>query len=153
MWVPPEVKDPILWQAPTRKTIGLFGAVRLKEGRLVAQQWEPFNGETFEIFLTHLLRYRLPKKKMIVVLDNSRYHHSRSLKAWLWDHRKFLRLDFLPPYSPQLNPIERVWKLTRKMCVHNRYFSTLNDLIASIENQFISWAKPNECLRRLCAII
>ena len=95
MWVPPEVKDPILWQAPTHKTIGMFGAVRLKEGRLVAQQWEEFNGETFEIFLTHLIRHRLPRKKMVIILDNSRYHHARSLKFWLWDHRRILRLDSL----------------------------------------------------------
>jgi transposase len=153
MWVPPEVKDPILWQAPTHKTIGMFGAVRLKEGRLVAQQWEEFNGETFEIFLTHLIRHRLPRKKMVIILDNSRYHHAQSLNSWLWDHRRILRLDFLPPYSPKLNPIERVWKLTRKMCVHNKYFPTLQDLISAVDRQFYSWAKPNESLRRLCAII
>ena len=153
MWVPPEVRDPILWHAPTHETIGIFGAVRLKDGKLVAQQWEDFNGETFAIFLTHLLRHRLPRKKMVVILDNSRYHHARSLKSWLRNQRKVLRLDFLPPYSPQLNPIERVWKLTRKLCVHNRYFPTLQGLIAAIDCQFISWAKPNETLRRLCAII
>ena len=153
MWVAPEVKDPILWHAPTHKTIGMFGAVRLKDGKLVTQQWEDFNGETFEIFLTHLLRHRLRQKKMVIILDNSRYHHARSLKSWLRDQGRFLRLDFLPAYSPQLNPIERVWKLTRKLCVHNRYFQTLQDLIAAIDSQFISWAKPNETLRRLCAIL
>ncbi len=153
MWVPPEVKDPILWQAPTHKTIGLFGAVRLEDGKLMAQQWDVFNGETFEIFLTHLLRNRRPPRKMVVILDNSKYHRSQSLQSWLWEQRRFLRLDFLPPYSPQLNPIERVWKLTRKICLHNRYFPTLKDLIASIEYQFICWAKPNDTLRRLCAII
>ena len=153
MWVPPEVKEPILWHAPTHKTIGVFGALRLKDGRLVTQQWEQFNAETFEMFLTHLLRHRHPKKKMVVVLDNSQYHHARSLRPWLRDHRRVMRLDFLPPYSPQLNPIERVWKLTRKMCVHNHYFPTLNDLISAVDRQFILWSKPNKVLRRLCAII
>src|SRR5215471_17255705 len=35
MWIPPEVKDPILLHAPTRKSVGYFGAVRLRDGRLV----------------------------------------------------------------------------------------------------------------------
>jgi transposase len=153
MWVPPEVKDPILWHAPTRKQIGMYGAVHLRNGRLVAQQWDQFNGETFGVFLEYLIRHRPRKKKMVIILDNSRYHHARSLQSWLWYHRRVLRLDFLPPYSPQLNPIERVWKLTRKLCIHNRYFPTLQDLMEAVSQQFILWAKPNETLRRLCAII
>lgn len=153
MWVPFDVKDPILWQAPTHKQIGMFGAVRLRDGRLLAQQWDNFDGETFGEFLKHLFRHRPSNKKMMIILDNSRYHHGRLLQPWLWDHRRKLRLDFLPPYSPQLNPIERVWKLTRKLCVHNRYFPTLEDLISAVGNQFTLWAKPNDALRRLCAII
>jgi transposase len=153
MWVPIEVKDPILWHAPTHKQIGMFGAVRLRDGRLVVQQWDEFNGETFGEFLKHLFRHRPPNKKMMIILDNSRYHQARSLRPWLWDHRRKLRLDFLPPYSPQLNPIERVWKLTRKLSVHNRYLPTLQDLILTVGNQFALWAKPNDTLRRLCAII
>jgi transposase len=62
-------------------------------------------------------------------------------------------LDFLPPYSPELNPIERVWKLTRRNCLHNRYFSQLSDLIEDVENQFNQWHKGNDTLRRLCAKI
>jgi transposase len=56
---------------------------------------------------------------MVVVLDNARWHHARALRPWLSKHRRVLRLDFLPPYSPDLNPVERVWKLTRRLCTHN----------------------------------
>jgi transposase len=58
-------------------------------------------------------------------------------------------LDYLPPYSPELNPIERVWKLTRRQCLHNRYFATLEEVIAAVEAQFGSWARRNDALRRL----
>mgnify|MGYP002848982994 CR=1 FL=1 len=61
-------------------------------------------------------------------------------------------LDYLPPYSPELNPIERVWKLTRRMCVHNKYFPELDDVIKDVEECFGQWTKPNDTLRRLCAI-
>ena len=68
------------------------------------------------------------------------------------DHRKDFMLDYLPPYSPELNPIERVWKLTRRQCIHNRYFPALEEVVAAVETQFGYWANGNEALRRLCAI-
>ena len=42
-------------------------------------------------------------------------------------------LDYLPPYSPELNPIERVWNLTRRQCLHNRYFPVLEEVVAAVE--------------------
>ena len=59
-------------------------------------------------------------------------------------------LDYLPPYSPDLNPIERVWKLTRRRCLHNRYFGKLEEVIVAVESEFESWAGRNDTLRRLC---
>ena len=38
MWIPPEIKDPVLLHAPTRKSVGYFGAVRLRDGRFVFRQ-------------------------------------------------------------------------------------------------------------------
>ena len=67
--------------------------------------------------------------------------------------RHELALEFLPAYSPELNPIERVWKLTRKLCTHNTYFEKLEALIAAVANQHTAWKAPNDTLRRLCCII
>ena len=88
---------------------------------------------------------------MMVVVDNASYHHAKVIQPWLWEHRHCLRLDFLPPYSPDLNPVERVWKLTRRLCTHNRYFPELEDLIGAVTEQFESWQRPNDTLHRLCA--
>ncbi len=49
----------------------------------------------------------------------------------------------MPPYSPELNSIERVWKLTRRLCTHNQYFSLLSDLVAAGTGQLERWGKPN----------
>jgi transposase len=62
-------------------------------------------------------------------------------------------LDFLPPYSPELNSIERVWKLLRRLCLHNQYFETLDDLVYSVSHQVDLWACPNPILDKLCRII
>jgi transposase len=59
----------------------------------------------------------------------------------------------LPPYSPDLNPIERVWKLARKLCTHNQYFPALVDLVTAVATQLTRWSRPNPTLARLCGII
>lgn len=153
MWVPPEDKDPILLMAPTRKSVSLFGAVNTKDGRLVTQFEKKFDAMTFKSFLTLLLQYLRKDKKIVVLLDNAKYHHAESLRPFLRDHRGKLALEFLPAYSPKLNPIERVWKLTRKLCTHNTYFEKLDILIEAVSKQHTSWKYPNETLRRLCCII
>ena len=68
------------------------------------------------------------------------------------EHATSFTLDFLPPYSPELNPIERVWKLTRRLSTHNRYFSSLDEVISAVEGPFETWTSGNDTLRRLCAI-
>ena len=154
MWVPPEVKDPILLHHPGRKSVGYFGAVRLRDGKFLFQrEQDSFNGETFHSFLK-LLRVRASRsrRRIVVITDNAKYHHAKLHKPWRNANEPAFALDYLPPYSPDLNPIERVWKLTRRMAVHNKYFPEINDIISDVEACFGQWTKPNEVLRRLYAI-
>jgi transposase len=67
--------------------------------------------------------------------------------------RRVLTLLFLPPYSPQLAPIERVWKLARRLATHNQYFAALEQLVAAVVACFNQWRKPNRTLHRLCCNI
>lgn len=152
MWVPPEETDPVLLHAPTRKSVALFGAVNLRTGQLVTQFCSPFNAVTFGAFLRTLLRHRSPQRRLILTLDNARYHHATLLRSFLAERRQVLSLAFLPPYSPELNSIERVWKLARKLCTHNQYFPELADLVAAVSTQLELWRKPNAVLARLCGV-
>jgi hypothetical protein len=106
MWVPPEDKDPILLHAPTRKSVACFGAVNLRTGQFVRRICKVFNALTFQCFLTQLLRYRRRGRRMILILDNARYHHAVILTSFLHQHAAYMKLRFLAPYSPQLAPIE-----------------------------------------------
>lgn len=153
MWVPPEDTGPVLLHAPTRKSIAVFGAVRVQDGRFVPRYADTFDADSFLAYLGQLLRHRKKGRKMLVTVDNARWHHARQLQPWLDEHKHVMQLDFLPPYSPDLNPVERVWKLTRYRCTHNRYFPNLDELIAAVRWQFSKWTKPNETLRKLCAVI
>ncbi len=98
----PEIKDPVLLHAPTRKSVACFGDISLFSGKFVRAMRDTFNAQTFETFLKKLLRHRSQGKRMVVVLDNAWYHHAILLTPSLTKYRKVLTLLFLPPYSPQL---------------------------------------------------
>jgi transposase len=110
MWVPPEQTNPVLLHAPTRKSVALFGAVNLRQGQLVTQPEPKFDGLSFGRFLRHLLPHRARGRRLVLILDNAPYHHARLLQPFRREHRRVLRFDYLPRYSPELNPIERVWE-------------------------------------------
>ena len=149
MWVPPEEKDPVLLHHPTRKSVGYFGAVRLRDGKLVCQrEEEKFNAMTFHRFLKRLRQASSRSgRRVVVIADNARYHHAKLHADWRNNQAPHFVLDFLPPYSPDLNPIERLWKLARKLCLHNRYFPTLGDVVQSVESRFAEWASGSEVVR------
>ena len=154
MWVPPETKDPVLRHHPTRHSVGYFGAVRLRDGSFrFRREKEKFNGPTFFEFMKELYQTSLMRgRRVVVITDNAKYHHARLHRQWREEHAAKFTLDYLPPYSPELNPIERVWKLTRRLCLHNRYFPLLQEVMTTVEMEFVGWTDPNETLRRLCAI-
>jgi len=154
MWIPPETINPVIFHHPGRKKVGYFGAVRLHDGKFVYRKnLAQFNGETCFSFLKFLrMITAASKKKISLISDNARYHHATLHKDWRNACRNKFELNFLPPYSPELNPIERVWKITRRSCTHNRYFPTLDILAESVENKFDEWKSGSESLRRLCAI-
>jgi hypothetical protein len=103
MWVPPETKDPVLLHHPTRRSVGYFGAVRLRDGRFrFSRETGKFNAMTFFAFLKRLRRTSIRAGRSVVVItDNAKYHHARLHKEWREDHRKDFLLDYLPPYSPE----------------------------------------------------
>src|SRR5882762_2455252 len=102
MWIPPEIKDPVLLHAPTRKSVGYFGAVRLRDGRFVfSLETGKFNGPSFFQFLQQLRPASCGTgRRVVVITDNAPYHHSRLHKPWREKHADRFVLDFLPPYSP-----------------------------------------------------
>ena len=155
MWVPPEEKDPVVLHAPTRKSVGYFGAVRLRDGKFVYQREDHrFNAESYWSFLK-ILRQRSARsgREAVIISDNARYHHGVLHKAWRQKAEPNFRLHFLPPYSPDLNPVERVWKLTRRLCIHNEYFANVDDVALRVESQFTKWENPNKMLKQLCSIL
>jgi len=148
----PKGKQPRILSPATRQKVGFFGAVSLKTGRLLTQEESSvFNAETFQDFLSHLLNST--GNHILLILDRASYHRAKILQPFLQKHSHRLTLALLPSYSPELNSIERVWRITRRKVTHNRYFPTVEDLRQNLLNQFIRWSCPNEALKVLCANI
>ena len=154
MWIPPEVDDPVVLHHPTRKSVGYFGAIRLRDGKFLFQrETARFDAMTTWNFLRQLRQCsRRAGRRVVVITDNAKYHHAKLHATWRAEQAPEFLLSYLPPYSPDLNPIERVWKLTRRLCLHNRYFENLQDVISAVESEFATWTTRNDVLRRLCVI-
>jgi len=144
----------VLKHEPTRNKIGYFGAIRLRDGKFIyRREPEKFNAESFKKFLKQLRRASCHSgKKVIAISDNARYHHAQLHKEYRESCTDHFELDFLPPYSPELNPIERVWKLTRRCCTHNTYFPSLENVMSAVEEKFDEWRGGSQILKKLCAI-
>jgi putative transposase len=131
-----------------RKTI--FGCVCPENGMLVTDIADKGNSVTFFKFLMKTVK-AFDGKKLYMILDNVRFHHTKRLKPILERYKHMIELIFLPPYSPDLNPIERVWWLMRKMVTHNRWVLSMEKRI----DNFNDWANSvsAEQIKKVCNLI
>jgi transposase len=150
MWAP-KGQQPRILSPSVRHKVGFFGALNLKTGQLVTQEAPTFSAQTFGNFIRYLLQST--QGKIFLILDNARWHRSKDLKELFEANRQRLIFIFLPAYSPELNPIERVWRITRRKVTHNRYFPSIEDLRLALVSQFMKWQIPNPILKVLCARI
>jgi len=67
---------------------------------------EIFNAISFKAFLKRIIKMSKTKKKILLVLDNARYHHAIINKEFLKTVKAHIKLMYLPAYSPELTPIE-----------------------------------------------
>jgi transposase len=70
-------------------------------------------------------------KKVRLVCDNGRFHHTQKVQQWLAAHRDQIEIYWLPPYSPSLNLIERLWGHLKRTVLANVLFQTMDDLVAA----------------------
>ena len=98
MWVPSETKDPVLLHHPTRRSVGYFGAVRLRDGKFFFRRATgKFNAVTCGRFLKDL-RTASPRtaRRVAVIVDSAKYHHARLHRQERQQGAERFALDFLP---------------------------------------------------------
>jgi transposase len=127
-----------------RKTAHVFGAVSLEDADFTYRFAPVFNGHTFHQFLLQLVS-KYSSQKLFIVIDNGACHWlDDDGKRWLKNNRKHIELHRLPPYSPEFNPQEGVWKATRRHATHNRFYSTIAERDAALRKTFSRFQRcPN----------
>ena len=107
------------------ESLYLFGAFSPITGHHLLLEMPHCNTDTFQFFLNELSRTDKDEFK-ILVLDNGAFHKAKRLI--IADN---IALIFIPPYSPELNPAEKVWWVLKR-ALKNKFFEKIDDLINAI---------------------
>lgn len=149
VWSPKGQQPLSVCKQARRERVTGSGSVNYLTGQLTVTFASRGNCKTFKKHLRKVLREYNGKAKIIMYVDNVRYHHARALKPFLAAHPQ-IELRFLPTYSPDLNPMERVWWFMRKHITHNRYLSSLKERIAKFWRLLSFATKPNPKIIEVC---
>ena len=116
----------------SRTRLNIMRALNLKAltSPLICE-YKTINEYNVSLFLNEIRKvYPDYNQKIHVILDGAGYHRSQLVKDWA--EVVNIRLHYLPPYSPNLNPIERMWKLMNEHARNNRYFSSTREFREAI---------------------
>lgn len=139
-------------QTPQIKTSGkrkgykVFGAVEYFSGRVFYKGTTgKFNSESYQTFLEEVLEKTT--EPIFLVQDGARYHTSKEIKEFFEGQRERLRVYQLPAYSPDYNPIEYLWRKTKRKGTHNKYFAEFGLLAEAVDQALESFEQqPQEIL-------
>jgi putative transposase len=110
----------------------ISGSIHWRTGQVFLTEGKPKQGRNAALFLAHLddLRSRLRRYRVIhVICDSASCHTSNEVAVYLWDHCDRIKLHLLPKYSPDCNPIERVWWNLHDRITRNHRCETMQELL------------------------
>jgi transposase len=129
MWAPIGSQPQVPAPGQNEKTV-VYGGVDYATARITYTIAPTKSGANFLVFLIALLK-AYPGRKIRLVCDNGRFHHTQAVRQWLKDHRRQIQVYWLPPYSPSLNLIERLWGHLKRTILANVLYRTLDGLVAA----------------------
>jgi transposase len=130
-----------------RKRININGALDVKDLEVTTVSSDSINAQsTIELFKKLEEKYPLAQR-IVAVCDNAAYYRSKMVADYLKTSR--VEIKFLPPYSPDLNLIERLWRFMNKKVRNNRYYEKFLDFKTAICTFFENIPKHREELQPL----
>lgn len=126
----------------SRTRLNIMGALDLKApAQPLICEYKTINEYNVSRFFNEI-RKKYPdyNKTVHVILDGAGYHRSQLVKDWA--EVVNIKLHYLPPYSPNLNPIERMWKVMNEHARNNHYFSNPGEFREAI-SEFFNQTLPN----------
>jgi len=122
---------PIIFTKPIKKSRSFYGALNVKNGKEVIHHCQKQNQKETIAFLERI-RKVYGGIKILLIWDNAPWHKGKEIRKYLKELKpKNLELFNFPPYSPELNPQEQVWKRVRQEVSHNHFN---DDFQVSINN-------------------
>jgi len=117
-----------------RQRVNINGAINIETLEPTTGFYDTINADS-TIDLFSKIEAKHPEAKVIyIIVDNARYYRSRLLKEYTEGTK--IKLIFLPPYSPNLNLIERYWKFFKKKVLNNRYYETFDEFNLACQSFF-----------------
>jgi transposase len=143
----PRGQQPLVKTCGRRKAYKVFGLIDYFRGRFFSRgQKERFTAETYCPFLEEVLAQT--SGPVIVIQDGAKYHTAARTKEFAALHADRLTLVQLPGYSPDYNPIEHLWKETKRHS-HNRYFPTFEALMATVDGALTHFRQHPAVVQRV----
>jgi len=136
VWLPTG-EYPRIDVASNRKRRCIYGFLNIFSGQQHAFKTSGANSESTCKLLNEIGKI-YPKKKIIIIWDNAIWHKSKEVKQLLTDTKYDFHLINSPPYAPEKNPQEHVWKAGREHMSHNKFIKdidkTTNEFVAYLSN-------------------
>lgn len=130
--------------------VKLVGCLDYETGHVYVEEHKQYDAKVFLQFLKNVLTL-YPDKRIVMILDNAKIHHAKLLHNFVAENKDRLSLVFLPPYSPNLNKIEELWRWLKDAVVNNVFFHCRLDIRSAVL-KFIDYINsiPLTVIDRLC---
>ena len=132
-------KQPTIKTSGTRKSFRVFGLIDYFTGKFFYQSTTlHFNSDTYQAFLEDVLART--SKHVIVVQDGAKYHTSKQIKDFFEKNKLRLTVFQLPTYSPDFNPIEKLWKNLKQSHIHLHHFPDFSSLQSKVDEALFDFS-------------
>jgi transposase len=125
--------------------LNFIGGICLNGHRIVYEKVDTVDANGIALFLSRLRKLNPGKHVIHVIWDNASYHRDKSVQQFAKDLA--IKLHYLPPYSPNLNPIERLWKIMHEHVTYNKYYEKFADFTDATQNFFKTIGRCKTVLR------
>ena len=147
-WAPEGYRPIIKMKSPktrpwVREYTHVYSAVSPLDGDSFSLILPYANTEMMTIFLREFSEYR-KDYRVVMVMDGAVWHKAKALGSF-----KNIRILYQPPYSPEVNPTEHLWKHLREKYMENHFWTTLNELENALEKALLEVGRSKEIIQSL----
>jgi len=144
-------QQPVVKTSGKRKGWKVFGLLDYFTGRFFHQGLEGrFTSASYTAFLARVLEQT--SGHVMLIQDGARYHTSAEAKRFFAEHAQRLTVYQLPSYSPDYNPIEKLWKKLKQQETHLHYFPTFDALAGKVEQALLKFENAPQEILALCSL-